>query len=204
MAKPTSAIVSATTPNSGPIVDPKTGNATFAFMKWCQGIGTTINAAFTQQGALSPDSIPFPTPAALGGVVTKGPIAKQWINAIDSTGTPQLSQPAFTDLSGTAAPNQVPPLNQLSGGVEPGQVPALSLLSGSVTATQVPLLSTLNGAVTASQVPALSALSGKITETQLPSAGLSVTVTTAALTVGGTQGSQTFTNGILTAEVAAT
>lgn len=35
-------------------------------------------------------------------------------------------------------------------------------------------------------------------------AGLSVTITTAALTVGGTQGSQTFVGGILTAQVPAT
>jgi hypothetical protein len=34
--------------------------------------------------------------------------------------------------------------------------------------------------------------------------GLSVTITTAALTGGGTQGSQTFVNGILTAQVQAT
>jgi hypothetical protein len=35
-------------------------------------------------------------------------------------------------------------------------------------------------------------------------AGISVTITTAALTVGGTQGSQTFTDGILTAQTPAT
>ena len=35
-------------------------------------------------------------------------------------------------------------------------------------------------------------------------AGISVTIITAALTLGGTQGSQTFTNGLLTAQVAAT
>jgi len=35
-------------------------------------------------------------------------------------------------------------------------------------------------------------------------AGLSVTITTAELTTGGTQGSMTFTNGVLTAQVQAT
>lgn len=40
-------------------------------------------------------------------------------------------------------------------------------------------------------------------ETQL-AAGISGTITTAALTVGGTEGSMTFTNGILTGQVQAT
>ena len=40
--------------------------------------------------------------------------------------------------------------------------------------------------------------------TSLPSGGLTVTITTAALTGTGTQGSMTFTNGILTAQTQAT
>lgn len=52
--------------------------------------------------------------------------------------------------------------------------------------------------------PAFSDISGQITTAQLPSTGLSVTIVTAALTVGGTQGSQTFTDGILTAQTPAT
>ena len=40
--------------------------------------------------------------------------------------------------------------------------------------------------------------------TSIPSGGLTVTITTAALTGGGTQGSMTFTNGILTAQTQAT
>lgn len=214
----TKPIVSVTTP-TGPIVDTQTGQPTFAFMKWLQGIGNTVNLAFTAQGTLSSDSIPFPTANALGGITTAGPVTHQWINAIDGTGTPQLSQPAFTDLSGTATalqvpvlsvlrgsvtPSQVPQLSQLNGSVTPGQVPVLSDLLGAVTPGQVPDLSALNGSVTASQVPALSVLSGQITEAQLPAAGETVTITTAKLTTAGTNGSMTFTNGILTGQVAAT
>ena len=40
--------------------------------------------------------------------------------------------------------------------------------------------------------------------TSIPSGGLTVTITTAALTGVGTQGSMTFTNGILTAQTQAT
>ncbi len=59
------------------------------------------------------------------------------------------------------------------------------------------------GAFTAAQ-PAFSDISGQITSGQLPSSGLSVTITTAKLTTGGANGSQTFTNGQLTAQVQAT
>jgi len=52
--------------------------------------------------------------------------------------------------------------------------------------------------------PAFTDLSGNIATSQLPASGLTVTITTAALTGGGTQGSMTFTNGILTAQTPAT
>jgi hypothetical protein len=122
--------------------------------------------------------------------ISKPAAASQWLNSYDAnTGEFTASQPAFGNISGVATAAQVPPLSSLSGSVTPGQVPALSALSG---------------AVTAGQVPALSALSGRITTGQLPTAGISVTITTAALTLGGTQGSMTFVNGLLTAQVQAT
>ena len=184
----TKPIVSVTTPN-GPIIDTKTGTALFGFLKWMQQIGQLINQVFDNQGNISPDSLPYPTSTSLGGVVTAGPSPNQWVNAIDGTGTPQLSQPAFSSLSGTATPSQVP---------------ALSSLSGSVTPSQTPPLQDLNGAVTASQVPDLSALNGQIAASQLPVTGITVVVTTAKLTTLGANGSQTFIDGILTAQVPAT
>lgn len=182
------AIVSTITP-TGPLVDPKTGMGTFAFTKYLQNIGQVINQAFDNNASLSPGSVPFPSATTLGGVLSVLPVAKKWISAITTGGVPQLSQPAFSDLSGSATA---------------AQLPALSALSGSVTPAQVPQLSQIPGSVSASQVPPLPALSGQITEAQLPADGLSVTVVTAKLTPTGTEGSLTFTNGILTAEVAAT
>jgi len=185
----TSPIVSVSTP-TGPLVDIKTGLATFAFLKWLQNIGQLINKVFDNTGAISPDAIPFPTSTSLGGIVTAGPSANQWVNAIDGTGTPQLSQPSFQNLSGTATP---------------AQIPALSALSGSVNPAQVPPLSDLNGAVTASQVPPLSVLSGQITAGQIPAGlGFGGTIVTAKLTVGGANGSMTFSNGFLVSQVPAT
>lgn len=87
-------------------------------------------------------------------------VASNWLRSFDqTTGAFTASQPAFTDISGTA---------------------------------------------TAAQVPALSALNGQITTSQLPASGLSVTITTAKLTGLGSNGSMTFTNGILTAQTPAT
>lgn len=196
-------VVSATAP-AGQIVDAKTGYATPFFQKWLQGIGSTINAAFDQQQNLLPDSIPAPTPTSLGGVQSVLAVASKWISAITTTGVAILTQPAFSDISGTAEQSQIPPLSQLSGSVTAGQVPQLSQLNGKVIPAQVPDLSSLNGGVTPGQVPPLSDLTGRITDAQLPADGISVIITTAALTALGAQGSMTFTNGILTTQVQAT
>ena len=183
----TSPVVSVTTPN-GPLVDVKTGLATFAFIKWLQNVGQLLNSVFDNQGVLSPNSVPYPSSTAIGGVLTAGPVASEWVSQIDSKGVAHLTQPAFSDLSGTATATQIPPLgNQI----------------GSVTASQVPALSALNGSVMPSQVPPLSALSGQVTDAQLP-VGYTGTITTAALTSTGAQGSMTFTNGRLTTQVQAT
>lgn len=59
------------------------------------------------------------------------------------------------------------------------------------------------GAFTQTQ-PAFADISGTLAAGQLPATGISVTIVTAQLTSLGAQGSQTFTNGILTAQVQAT
>ena len=59
------------------------------------------------------------------------------------------------------------------------------------------------GAFTQAQ-PAFSDISGNLATSQLPTAGISATITTAALTSLGTQGSMTFVNGVLTAQTPAT
>lgn len=111
--------------------------------------------------------------------------ANRWINSYDdATGDFTASQPAFSNLSGSATAAQVPPLSGLSGSVTPAQVPALSALSGSVTS---------------GQVPALSALSGRIATGQLPTGLFSGTVALAKLTLAGTDGSLTLVNGSVSA-----
>lgn len=200
----TSAIVSVTTPN-GQLVDPKTGSATFSMLKWMQQVGQLLNKVFNSQGAISPDSMPFPTANALGGVTTAGPVTSQWINEIDGQGIPHLKQPAYSDLAGTL-PN--PTLTTL-GGVQASTAQVhqwvVAISPSGVPQTSQPGFADISGNASPAQVPALSDLTGQITEAQLPSAGLTVTIITARITpLTGVEGSMTFTNGILTGQVQAT
>ena len=102
-----SAILSTTVP-SGPLFDPKTGQATFAFIKWMQNLTQLINQAFDQQANLSPNSLPYTSPTTIGCIFAIAAVAHQWISSIDDNGEPQLTQPAFADISGVATEAQLP------------------------------------------------------------------------------------------------
>lgn len=58
--------------------------------------------------------------------------------------------------------------------------------------------------ITAHNINLGTQVTGNIATSNLPTAGVSATITTAKLTVGGTNGSQTFTNGLLTSSTPAT
>lgn len=58
--------------------------------------------------ALVNADIPVPTTSALGGIKALSPVSHNWINQIDNSGTPQVTQPAFTDISGAIVPAQCP------------------------------------------------------------------------------------------------
>lgn len=66
------------------------------------------NAGNVSSGTLSPSIIPTPTGGTLGGVKSNSPTPHQWVTAIDSSGSPVLAQPTFTDLSGTVTMAQLP------------------------------------------------------------------------------------------------
>ena len=66
--------------------------------------GAYIDAAgisATSRGTVSPSQLPTPTAATLGGVKSgqQVAIAHQWINGIDTTGSPSIAQPADSDLN---------------------------------------------------------------------------------------------------------
>lgn len=68
----------------------------------------------------------------IGGVNSIAPVSHQWINSISTAGLPSLSQPAFTDISGTIASGQV--AGVYSGITGVGTLAGLTV-TGSFTAT---------------------------------------------------------------------
>jgi len=202
---PSNAVVSNTTPN-GPIVE-KDGRATFAFLKWMQGVGSTVNGAFDQNGDYQGD---IGTRATINGRATLASIVqfistggvvqadgidfalpylnKDTDHITDGFGSPLAGgKAAFTAL--IQSPPAVTPHKWVKG------------LVGGLFELDQPAFSDLSGSAAAAQIPNLDALNGQITEAQLPSAGLTVTITTFGPT---TNGSMTFTNGLLTAQTPAT
>lgn len=105
--------------------------------------------------------LPVPTTSALGGVQAINAVSHQWINSINGSGVPQLSQPAFTDISGTVAAAQLPNpsastlggiqslaavasrwINQISTtGIPSASQPAFTDISGSASLSQLPSIS---------------------------------------------------------------
>jgi hypothetical protein len=53
-------------------------------------------------------SLPTPTASTLGGIESIASIAHSWIDSISTSGVPHQSQPAFSDLSGSATAAQLP------------------------------------------------------------------------------------------------
>ena len=109
--------------------------------------------------------------------------AHQWVTAYDAaTGLFTSSQPAYSDLTG---------------------LPILPATAAPVASQWIASYDATTGAFSQSQ-PAFSDISGEITTAQLPTAGVSGTIPLGPLTVGGTTGSITVTNGIITAFTAPT
>lgn len=204
----TSATVSNTTP-TGPLID-KNGKALYAFLKWMQSVGTNLNENFDPNGDYQG---PIGSRATVGGratlvsilqfISTDGVVQADGIDfaipylnkdtdhIADGFGSPLAGgKAAFTAL--VSSPPPVTPHKWVRG------------LSAGVFVESQPDFSDLSGSSAPAQVPVLSALNGQLALTQLPAAGLSVTITTAALTTLGTQGSMTFQNGLLVAQVQAT
>jgi len=92
--------------------------------------------------------------------------------------------------------------NNVTGAFSTAQ-PAFSDLSGQINpSTQMPASGVTAGSYTLASLTVDA--EGLVTAASNGPTGLSVTITTAQLTPTGTQGSQTFTNGVLTAQVPAT
>jgi len=221
-------VVAPNTPQT-PLFDPVTGQMSFVWIKWFQGITQAVNAGLNIIGQFtgiiaSTAQVQGRTEdigATLHNISAGGVISTD--NLTDGTGSPLAGgKEAFSALvasgplagrsliyTGTAwMPENVNYGNVSGTPALPATTPAITskwldaydATTGFFSQTQ-PAFSDLTGAATAAQVPALSALTGQITAAQLPPAGISGTVTLAKLTTGGTNGSLTFVNGQITAVV---
>lgn len=70
----------------------------------------TTNAANIGSGTLPAARLPNPSATTLGGIQSKTSTASNWINSISTAGVPSVSQPAFSDISGTISTGQMPSL----------------------------------------------------------------------------------------------
>ncbi|HVA80984.1 MAG TPA: hypothetical protein VNF29_08665 [Candidatus Binataceae bacterium] len=62
--------------------------------------GAAVAPAFR---ALVGADLPAPSATTLGGTESAAPVTNQWVNSISTAGVPALSQPGFSNLSGTAS-----------------------------------------------------------------------------------------------------
>jgi hypothetical protein len=66
------------------------------------------SAAASAFRALVGADLPAPTASTLGGIESITSASNNWIAYIDTSGVPHQSQPAFSNLSGTASTSQIP------------------------------------------------------------------------------------------------
>jgi hypothetical protein len=66
----------------------------------------TTNASNISSGTLPAGRLPNPSASTLGGIQSAAAVSNQWINSISTSGVPALSQPSFSNLSGSWACSQ--------------------------------------------------------------------------------------------------
>ena len=70
------------------------------------GTGTGLTGGpITSSGTIS---LATPTATTIGGVESVAAVSHKWVNSISTAGVPSLTQPSFSDLSGTATTAQLP------------------------------------------------------------------------------------------------
>jgi hypothetical protein len=80
---------------------------------------TSLNASNISSGTLASARLPGPTLSTIGGVKAKASETSKFVNQIDTDGSVNLAQPAFSDISGTIADTQLPnPSATTLGGVK--------------------------------------------------------------------------------------
>lgn len=150
------------------------------------GPATGANAAPTYRLLVGAD-LPVPSATTLGGIQSALPVSHQFINSISILGVPALSQPAFSDLSGSATAAQLPnPSASTLGGVQSVAAVANNFVTAisvaGVPAQAQPAFTNLSGSVAAGQMPAhtgdVTTVAGAVATTVAKIAGTTVSGTT--------------------------
>lgn len=188
-----------------PIADPKTGMLTPIWQRALSILHGAINAGLNQPGNFIGTIAPVahvaghvePISTTLQNIGPTGKVTPAGLPAATPTQQGAVVMPAgaLNNNLGTASIHANTDFD-IAGSAAAAQAAAQAFAANGSNIS--------SGTVAGARVAALSTLSGQITTAQLPASGLSVTIATAKLTGGGTNGSMTFTNGILTAQTPAT
>lgn len=115
------------------------------------------NASNIASGTLPPGRLPNPSATTLGGIESFASVSHEWISSISTSGVPNATQPAFSDLTGSVTLNQTP-LSALGDILSVNSTPAIVRVAGNASATLNVLTQTGTGS--ASALPAWSSLAG--------------------------------------------
>lgn len=74
--------------------------------KFMTQTGDGANSAAPGWNVIVGTDLPNPSSSSLGGIQSYAAVTHQWINSISTSGVPTSTQPAFTDISGTALASQ--------------------------------------------------------------------------------------------------
>lgn len=208
MSNPTNLVASPQTPTE-PVIDLHTGRFNWAGLKWSQGITQAVNNALNIlgqfNGVIGPDA------------TVSGHVGTLRANIQNLSPTGLL---AATALTGIVAPTQLPAADPITQGAV--QLPAgattnvldsaafqpasaFDVAGAAATAqTNAESFATASDTAILTAAEAFAANASNLSSGTVPNArlsGISGTVHLGPYTVGGTQGSLTLTNGLITAFV---
>ena len=155
---------------------------------------STMTPFFTEGNVIFyPTAFPIgtPGPATLGGIFSNVGSAHQWVSAIGIDGTVTLSQPAFTDISGTLTNAQLPTPITFTSITASGLITAQANLELGVVGTTSGQI-TLDGSTSGQAMITAPAVAGTITNPVLFSNTVTLAATcvlTASIVKGGFQDS---------------
>jgi hypothetical protein len=109
-----------------------------------------LDASKITSGTLSASLLPNPSASTLGGIESIAAVSHKWINSINTSGIPSLTQPDYSDLTGT------PQLAITFGAVAHEFLTSYSATTGLFTAAQ-PAFSDISGTISSGQLPARTA-----------------------------------------------